>query len=82
MPSGAFDGLDSLARLYLSGNELPSGLPGGAFDGLTSLIELDLSGTGLWRSGLSKDTFRDLGNLEILNIANTGFTARTHEGQY
>ena len=70
---GDFTELGGLQILDLSDN-LISDLPTGVFDGLTNLIELDLSDTGLL-SGLSRDTFADLGNLQILRIANTSFTS-------
>ena len=77
LAAGDFDGLPTLSVLDLSDN-LISDLPTGVFDGLTRLIELDLSDTRLL-SGLSRDTFADLGNLQIFRIANTSQEHRTGE---
>ena len=77
LAAGNFDGLPTLSVLDLSDN-LISDLPTRVFDGLTNLIELDLSDTALI-SGLSRDTFTGLGNLQTLRIANTSQEHRTGE---
>ena len=72
LPSGAFDGLDSLTRLYLNDTSLES-LPGGAFADLASLITLDLSDNRLLQtSDWPVRPFDGLGSLQILRLANTG----------
>ena len=75
LAAGDFDGLDSLLVLDLSDNLIDE-LPTRVFAGLTSLIELDLSDTRLGSGDLSKATFADLGNLQILRIANAGYRGR------
>ena len=72
LPSGAFDGLDSLTRLYLSDTSLQS-LPSGAFAGSESLITLDLSDNWLLdTSDWPVRPFDGLDSLQILRLANTG----------
>ena len=73
LPEDVFDGLTSLTRLYIIGNDDLEELPEGIFEGLTSLETLHVSGNAALGE-LPEGIFDGLTSLGFLHLAENSLT--------
>ena len=73
LPEDVFDGLTSLTRLYIIGNDDLEELPEGIFEGLTSLETLHVSGNAALGE-LPEGIFGGLTSLGFLHLAENSLT--------